>query len=170
MQVNIDEIIAGLRAIRIASLEYRQRRDQPPKLPSRKTLARIVEGLSAALFPNRLGMPELTDEGIDYYVGYTLDVALRELLAQVARELRFASGLETLSDTDHEHTAAIVQAFGKRLLHIRSLLDSDLRAAYEGDPAARTIDEVLVCYPGITAITHYRIAHELHDLGAPLIA
>ena len=85
MYGGIDDIVAELRALRVASLEYRQRRDVPPKLPSRKTLATIVEGLSAALFPNRLGLPHLTDEGIDYYVGHLLDVTLRELLPQVSR-------------------------------------------------------------------------------------
>ncbi|HEV7929687.1 MAG TPA: serine O-acetyltransferase EpsC [Nitrosospira sp.] len=170
MHRGIDDIVAELRAVRVASLEYRQRRDRPPKLPSRKALASIVEGLSSALFPNRLGQPELTDAGIDYYVGHTLDVALRELLAQVSRELHFASRLETLSDTDRERASDIVQAFAKRLPHIRGMLDTDIRAAYEGDPAARTIDEVLVCYPGITAVAHYRLAHELHSLGTPLIA
>ena len=170
MEGSIDDIVAELRAVRIASLEYRQRRDRPPKLPSRKALASIVEGLSAALFPNRLGLPDLNDEGIDYYVGYTLDVALRELVAQVGRELQFASGLETLSDADRSRAKEIVQSFAKRLPHIRGLLDSDLRAAYEGDPAARTMDEVLVCYPGITAIAHHRLAHELHKLGTPLTA
>ena len=50
------------------------------------------------------------------------------------------------------------------------MLDTDIRAAYEGDPAAGSLDEVLVCYPGITAIIHHRLAHELHRLGAPLIA
>ena len=170
MEGSIDDIVAELRAVRIASLEYRQRRDRPPKLPSRKALASIVEGLSAALFPNRLGLPDLNDEGIDYYVGYTLDVALRELVAQVGRELQFASGSETLSDADRSRAKEIVQSFAKRLPHIRGLLDSDLRAAYEGDPAARTMDEVLVCYPGITAIAHHRLAHELHKLGTPLTA
>ena len=170
MEGSIDDIVAELRAVRIASLEYRQRRDRPPKLPSRKALASIVEGLSAALFPNRLGLPDLNDEGIDYYVGFTLDVALRELVAQVGRELQFASGLETLSDADRSRAKEIVQSFAKRLPHIRGLLDSDLRAAYEGDPDARTMDEVLVCYPGITAIAHHRLAHELHKLGTPLTA
>ena len=122
------------------------------------------------LFPNRLGLPELTDESVDYYVGHMLDVTLRDLLVQVRRELRFVSGLETTNNADREQAAAIIRAFAKRLPHIRSLLESDIQAAYEGDPAARSIDEVLVCYPGITAITHYRLAHELHCLGAPLIA
>ena len=117
-----------------------------------------------------MGLPHLTDESIDYYVGHLLDVTLRELLAQVNRELRFTQGLQIIGEVDLESASAIVQAFAKRLPHVRSLLDSDIRAAYEGDPAARTIDEVLVCYPGITAIAHYRLAHELHRLGTPLLA
>jgi serine O-acetyltransferase len=52
---------------------------------------------------------------------------------------------------------------------VRTLLDSDIQAAYEGDPAARSSDEVLVCYPGIIAIIHHRLAHILHQLGAPLV-
>jgi serine O-acetyltransferase len=152
------------------SLESRQRQNRPPKLPSRKVLVGVADGLRAILFPNRLGLPELTNESVDYYVGHTLDVTLRELLAQVRRELRFVSGLETISNQDQEQAFAITKAFAQRLPHIRSLLESDIQAAYEGDPAARSIDEVLVCYPGITAITHYRLAHELHRLGVPLIA
>ncbi|SOD42449.1 serine O-acetyltransferase [Nitrosovibrio sp. Nv4] len=168
--LEIDSVVAELRALRVKSLENRQRRDRPPKLPSRKVLVAIADGLSAVLFPNRLGLPELTNESVDYYVGHTLDVTLRELLVQVRRELRFTSGIETPGTADREQAGAITQAFAQRLPHIRTLLESDIQAAYEGDPAARSIDEVLVCYPGITAITHYRLAHELHCLGAPLIA
>jgi serine O-acetyltransferase len=166
MQCEIDSIVSELRKIRVASLEHRQRRDRPPKLPSRKSLAVVVDGLAAALFPNRLGPAGLTDEGIDYFVGHTLDVALRELCDQVTRELRFAG-----EEEDVEHRACqLVREFAASLPEIRLLLDSDIRAAYEGDPAARSADEVLVCYPGITAVTHHRIAHRLHRLGVPLIA
>lgn len=168
--LEIDTVVAELRALRLESLENRQRRDKPPKLPSRKVLIGIADGLSAVLFPNRLGLPELTDESVDYYVGHTLDVTLRDLLVQVRRELRFVSGLEATSNADREQASAITKEFAKQLPHIRSLLESDIQAAYEGDPAARSIDEILVCYPGFTAITHYRLAHELHRLGAPLIA
>ena len=168
--LQIDAVVSQLRELRLKSLESRQRQNKPPKLPSRKVLVGVADGLRAILFPNRLGLPELTNESVDYYVGHTLDVTLRELLAQVRRELRFVSGLETISSQDQEQAFAIAKAFAQRLPHIRSLLESDIQAAYEGDPAARSIDEVLVCYPGITAITHYRLAHELHRLGVPLIA
>jgi serine O-acetyltransferase len=162
--------VAELRTLRLRSLETRQRRDRPPKLPSRKVLVGIADGLRAVLFPNRLGLPDLTDESIDYYVGHMLDITLRELMVQVRRELRFTSGSDPSDNSDREQAAVITQAFARQLPRVRSLLESDVQAAYEGDPAARSVDEVLVCYPGITAITHYRLAHELHCLGAPLIA
>jgi len=165
-----DTIVANLRALRVASLENRQRLKRPPKLPSRKILANIVGGLAAVLFPNRLGSSEFADEDIDFYVQQMLDEALRELLAQVLRELNYASGQETSSDTTHDQATTIIHTFAKRLPSIRNLLDYDICAAYEGDPAAHNVDEVLVCYPGITAIMYYRLAHELHCLGTPLIA
>ena len=168
--LEIDAVVAELRTLRVESLENRQRQDRPPKLPSRRVLVSIADGLSAVLFPHRLGLPELTNQSVDYYVGHMLDVTLRDLLVQVRRELRFVSGLDATSNADREQAATITQSFAKRLPHIRSLLESDIQAAYEGDPAARSIDEILVCYPGFTAITHYRLAHELHSLGAPLIA
>jgi serine O-acetyltransferase len=169
-KVEIGTVVAELRTLRLQSLETRQRRNRPPKLPSRKVLVVIADGLRAVLFPNRLGLPDLTDESIDYYVGHMLDITLRELMIQVRRELRFISGSDPSDNSDRERAALITQAFARRLPLVRSLLESDVQAAYEGDPAARSVDEVLVCYPGITAIMHYRLAHELHCLGAPLIA
>ena len=159
-----------LRALRLASLESRNRHDRPPRLPSRRIMASVAEGLSAAMFPNRLGSSELADEGIDHYVGHTLNMTLRELMVQIQNELHYNSGLEMLSDEDRAQSIAITQSFAKRLPQIRTLLESDIKAAYEGDPAARNVDEVLVCYPGIMAIMHYRLAHVLHGLGVPLIA
>lgn len=168
--LEIDQIVGELRTLRIASLEHRQGHKRPPKLPSRKILVGVAEGLSAAMFPNRLGSADLADEGVDHYVGHTLNTTLRALLVQIQHELHFNSGLESLKDEDRERAVEITQAFAKRLPAIRSLLETDIVAAYEGDPAAHSVDEVLVCYPGIMAITYYRLAHELHLLGVPLIA
>lgn len=169
-QLDVDSIVMELRALRLASLESRNRHDRPPRLPSRRIMASVAEGLSAAMFPNRLGSSELADEGIDHYVGHILNMTLRELMVQIQNELHYNSGLEMLSNEDRAQSIAITQSFAKRLPQIRSLLESDIKAAYEGDPAARNVDEVLVCYPGIMAIMHYRLAHVLHGLGVPLIA
>jgi serine O-acetyltransferase len=177
--LGISEIVKALRDLRLASLEHRKRRNKPPKLPSRKVLQTIIEGLGAALFPNRLGLPDLKESGIDYFVGHTLDVVLRDLVSQVKLELNFVAdvrneAVQSQSDHSESFTLAtpteIVSEFAKQLPAIRLLLDTDIKAAYEGDPAARSVDEVLVCYPGVWAIIHYRIAHVLHGLGVPLVA
>ena len=166
----IADLVGQLREIRHTALENRGRLD-PPRLPSRKVLAQILDQVSAVLFPNRLGFPELSNESIDYYVGTTLDHLIRQLGTQIELELAFTKSLKTNTDEDVDLSAAdILQQFAAQLPTIRRLLDTDLQAAYEGDPAARSSDEVLVCYPGIVAITHHRIAHLLYSLGLPLIA
>ncbi len=166
----IDDIVAQLRDLRLHSLETRSLLNRPPKLPSRKELQLILEGLGGVLFPNRLGLPDLNDEGIDFYVGHTLENLLRKLYKQINRELQFVSGLQGVDDQDHEQAIHIARQFAAQLPLIRKLLDTDIQAAFEGDPAARSSDEVLVCYPGITAIIHHRLAHVLYELGAPLVA
>jgi len=166
----IDALVAQLRDLREQSLETRSRRDKPPKLPSRKELQLILEGLGAVLFPNRLGLPDLNDEGIDYFVGHTLETVLRKLYKQISRELHFNSGHQGVNKADHEQAIIIARQFASQLPTVRKLLDTDIQAAFEGDPAARSPDEVLVCYPGITAIIHHRLAHILYQLGAPLVA
>jgi len=166
---NMAAIVAELRDLRNASLAGRQRAGNPIKLPSRKSLTAIVEGLSTVLFPNRLGSRQLAHESIDYYVGHTLDETCRELVEQVVLEFQFAG-----SQIDHREEGRkaqdLVREFARELPNIRRQLETDILAAYEGDPAARSIDEVLACYPGVTAIIHYRLAHALHGLGLPLIA
>jgi serine O-acetyltransferase len=167
---NIGKVVADLRTLRDASLAARQRVGKPVKLPLRKAIVNVVEGLAAVLFPNRLGSREVAEGSVDYFVGRVLDVTLRELLEQVLRELQFVSGHEGHGDDLHRQATAIVSEFANTLPGIRAVLETDIEATYEGDDAARSLDEVLACYPGITALIHYRIAHELHRLGAPIVA
>jgi serine O-acetyltransferase len=67
-------------------------------------------------------------------------------------------------------TPAIAAAFVGRLPALREALALDVLAAYDGDPAAKSIEEVVLCYPGVDAVFSHRAAHALHDLGAPLVA
>jgi serine O-acetyltransferase len=166
----IEKLVKELSEIRVQSLETRERLNNPPKLPSRKILASILENLSGALFPNRLGRPDLRDEGIDYFVGNTLDTALRDLHEQIHREVHFMAEQKNVSHITEYDAKTIVRKFAEQLPHIRKLLDTDIQAAYQGDPAARTPDEALVCYPGIYAMIHQRLAHVLYQLGVPLTA
>lgn len=141
------------------------------ELPSRAAMAEILEALCGALFPMRLGPVDLREESEDFYVGHTLDVALNALLAQARLELRYAARHSAQAYTEVEaRTIQIIQDFALALPGLRSLLDTDVLAAYHGDPAARSVDEVLLCYPGILAVIHHRLAHHLYRAGLPLLA
>lgn len=169
----LDRVVAELRAVREKWRESQQRsRDVGGReLPSRETLGRIVEALRGALFPMRLGPSELRQQSEDFYVGFTLDSALNALLGQARLELRHASRHAPMDEYELKARAvAIVKEFASTLPSIRAILDTDVEAAFRGDPAARSVDEVLLCYPGIVAIIHHRIAHELYLRDLPLLA
>jgi len=93
-------------------------------------------------------------------------------LVQVRLELHYAVRHQPYQDALGMETDAVklVQDFSLALPRIRSLLDVDVLAAFDGDPAARSVDEVLLCYPGILAMIHHRLAHQLYTLGVPLLA
>ncbi|WP_310630389.1 serine O-acetyltransferase EpsC [Paraburkholderia sp.] len=166
----LEQIVADLRASR----EERHRTRHPlgiRELPSRDAVINIVQGLRAALFPTHYGAPDLTDESVDYYVGHTLESTLRLLAEQIRRALRFLPEYADVAD-DILRTRAfeVAREFGHQLPGIRALLVSDIQAAFTGDPAAQHITEILLCYPGVWAMTHHRLAHALHRLGVPLLA
>ena len=141
------------------------------ELPSRAAMADILEALCGALFPMRLGPVDLREESEDFYVGHTLDVALNALLTQARLELRYAARQGGLPDEGVDASATLlIQDFALALPGLRSILDTDVLAAYHGDPAARSVDEVLLCYPGILAVIHHRLAHHLYRAGLPLLA
>ncbi len=151
-----------------------QRRARDPggrEFPSREEMTQVVESLKGALFPMRLGPPDLRHESEDFYVGHTLDSALQSLRVQAQLELHYVARHQPRDDAavDAQATAA-VREFGLALPGIRRLLDGDVLAAYQGDPAARSVDEVLLCYPGVLAMIHHRLAHCLYWLGLPLLA
>jgi serine O-acetyltransferase len=166
---NLDAIVADLR---LARLEWRKRRGRQEHgsriLPSRDVLRGLMRSLSGVLFPMRLGPHDLRDESADFYVGHTLAEVLGGLEGQVLLELRSASqsGSAGLADLARDKT----RRFGEALPQLRRLLDTDVEAAFQGDPAARSVDEILLCYPGVLAILHYRLAHFLFRLELPLIA
>ena len=170
------DLAAIVRQLRCVREQWREQQSRPREvsgreLPSREALAVIVADLRSALFPMRLGPPDLRQESEDYFVGHTLDAALNALVTQVRLELRYnARNAATPVPAVDERALDIVREFGAALPHIRGLLDTDVLAAWRGDPAARSVDEVLLCYPGLRAMIHHRLAHQLHRLGVPLLA
>ena len=166
----LDEIVAELRASREELHRTRHPRGIR-ELPSRDAIVGIVERLRAVMFPTHYGAADLTDESVDYYVGHTLESTLRVLCEQVRRALRFLPEHAETPGPELEALAfEITRTFGAQLPSIRALLVSDIRAAHAGDPAAQHITEILLCYPGVFAIMHHRLAHALHRLGVPLLA
>lgn len=164
--------------LRSARLSWRERSGQPSlsghkALPSKSVVSEITESLRAILFPMRLGPDDLRHESEDYFVGHTLDAVLNALLIQV----RLALGFSRSEGADAEHgdtldvqAVALVRQFATVLPAIRRRLDSDVLAAYHGDPSARSVDEVLLCFPGVNAIIHHRLAHYFYLAGVPLLA
>jgi len=157
-------------ALCAANPERLDAQQQKLTLPSREALAAVVADLRSALFPWHFGAADLSEQGLPYYVGRTLDAALRTLERQVYLGLCFECGREGASRQASAKRAAEVAAeFAARLPQVRVLLGSDALAAFEGDPAASSPDEAIFCYPGMTATLHHRLAHELSVLRVPLI-
>lgn len=139
------------------------------RFPSRQALARILRELGTALFPLRLGPAELTVANENRWVEATLENTLSQLAAQIALELRIVRP-DIDSVEEGREADRIVGAFAASLPDIRRLLDDDVEAGYANDPAARSVDEVLLSYPSLAAIIHHRLAHRLDTLGARLVA
>jgi len=164
----LDRIVAELRLSREETHSIR-RDGEARRAPSREALQAILDGLTEALFPRHYGQFDLDGENIDYFVGNRLSIALDGLCDQIHRGARFV-GDELIPGYRREDAVELTRQFGERLPVVRGLLISDLRAAFVGDPAARNFPEILIGYPGMTAIIHHRLAHILDGLNARLIA
>ena len=158
----LDRIVAELQRSREETHSIR-RDGEARRAPSREALEDILNRLTEALFPRHYGQFDLDGENIDYFVGNTLSIALDQLCEQVHRGAMFV-GDDLLPGFIREDAMELTRQFGSELPAVRDLLISDLRAAFVGDPAARNFPEILIGYPGMTAIIHHRLAHNLHRL------
>ncbi len=139
-------------------------------MPSLDTLNEIVSRLRTALFPGYYGTTRITPESLPYHVSANLDTIYRLLMEQIRRGICFICA-DTKSvcaqcGGDAEEKSRL---FIEELPAIRNLLAGDVKAAYEGDPAAKSPGEAIFCYPSVTAMTNHRIAHALYRLEVPLI-
>lgn len=141
-------------------------------LPNQDVVAEAIEDLKEIIYPGYRRREGLHLGNVTYHVGDLIDRLHDRLTQQIARALRHDAGLshDCRNDTDFE---ALGQAkailFLEEIPDLRRELALDAEAAVAGDPAVKTLDEVIFCYPGLEAITVYRIAHALHELGVPLI-
>ncbi len=144
-------------------------RDQP--MPSLEVLAEVVELLRAVLFPGFFGPPDVSGRTMPFYVGSALDRVVKLLSEQINRGYCFVctrDRREPCLDCA-ERSRAVALRFVERLPRVRELLSSDVQAAFDGDPAAKSPGETIFCYPSIKALTNHRIAHQLHHLGVDII-
>ncbi|WP_407035909.1 serine O-acetyltransferase EpsC [Facivitalis istanbulensis] len=165
----IDGIVSGLRRAREG---WRQRQDagrDVERFPSRAGVEDSVALIAAALYPRRLGHFRGVAVEEDRFVAAKLLAGLTALEREIGAELAYWQ-----KDADAafppEQAALIARLFGATLPGVRDRIDSDVEAAFLADPAARSVDEILLCYPGAVASLHHRIAHELNELGAPIVA
>jgi len=143
---------------------------QNPSLPSQNVIREVLETLRSVLFPGYFGLSSLKRDSIPFHIGSALDRVHPVLIDQIQKGLCFAcrDGVTCLSDC-HEQAESIAARFLRSLPEIQRLLLTDAWAAYEGDPAAHSIDEVIFCYPGLLALTNFRLAHELQKLDVPFL-
>ncbi|WP_404337694.1 serine O-acetyltransferase EpsC [Sphingomonas sp. MMS12-HWE2-04] len=165
----IAEAVSALKAVRSAWREGRGEGQGLSRFPGPVELTRFVEQISAALFPTRLGGFRGGIAREDDFVADRLGEALAILREQIACELDYWQA-ECRVPFDADQPDTIVRLFTTALPEIRAQLDVDVEAAFVGDPAARSPDEILISYPGALAILHHRIAHQLHTLGAVIVA
>lgn len=140
-------------------------------LPSGEVLKEIIDLCRAILFPGYYGNARISTQTIRFHTGVNIE-KLHELLSrQIYAGLCLADTSCTSCPEEQILSQAkkLSEAFISTLPEMRNLLATDAEAAYNGDPAAQSINEVIFCYPGFRAIGNYRIAHELYKLGVPFI-
>lgn len=154
---------------------FHQVHDNVP-LPSNDALNELVLLARSILLPGYFGQSKVTQDTLQYHIGVSLERFCRVLKKQIMAGLAFdAEALELSADGSVDVEAMrnkateIVGDVVERLPEIRKILATDVEAAYNGDPAATSFGEIICCYPVIRALTNYRLAHELHTLGVPLI-
>jgi len=140
-------------------------------LPSAQQLDTIVRMVREILFPGYFGNTSLRPDAIRHYMGVYIDELFEMLSEQVLAGLCFTCKDPASSDVQERslHAKGITADFIASLSEIRRVLVTDVEAAFLGDPATFDRSEVIFCYPAIRAISSYRMAHRLVELGVPLI-
>jgi serine O-acetyltransferase len=139
-------------------------------IPSRAAVIDIIKRLRGVLFPGYFSNEKLDPINMGYTMGQSVSLLFDMLSEQISLSIRhdcFRYDYECTECADQGHEAALT--FLESIPWLRQVLATDVTAAYEGDPAAKSHDEIIFSYPGIFALMVYRVAHKLHTLGVPLL-
>ena len=136
-------------------------------LPSKKVIASLCEDLLQLLFPGFFAEEAVSSTEVSMLTGELVSSIRNRMCAEMQHSLRSAG--QSNGKEPAKTTGDICSHFFRRLPAVRKLLQTDVQAAYEGDPAARSYDEIILAYPGIEAIAIQRLAHVLYSEGVPLI-
>jgi serine O-acetyltransferase len=161
----VDEVVGNYETF--GGMDHLEGKD----LPSKKLVIEVLEDLLTVFFPGYLGSKEITKSNVKYVIGNTLTSIYTRLTAEVEKSLKHICRKikECPQDVCHAQAQIIVKEVLEKIPEIRQLLSGDVQAAYDGDPAAVSREEVIISYPCLLAISTYRIAHELYLRGVPLI-
>jgi serine O-acetyltransferase len=167
-QHNLAEIIKTLSdKDSIKTVCHQQHEDSA--LPSVPVLEEIVNITRSIIFPGYFGNSSVNIHNLKYHIGVNIEKLYSLLSEQILAGLCF-HGSDNHEDTFcHKQAKDLAAKFIARLPHLREVLTTDVVAAYNGDPAAKSHGEVIFCYPAIRAISNYRVANALLQLGVPII-
>jgi serine O-acetyltransferase len=141
-------------------------------LPNYEEIIAATDELKEIIYPGYRRREGLHRGNVSYYVGDLVDRLHDRLTQQIGRALRHEAGATNDCESDQDYEAlgqAKTLLFLERLPELRETLAADVQAAYDGDPACKSLDEVIFCYPGVEAITVFRLAHLLYELDIPFI-
>ncbi len=162
----VDAVLASYRS------DTRGQRVGRSFLPSREAINEVVRLFFEVFYPGYYGRHDLTDDSLRYHVGSLLSTLRDKLGWQIEQCLCFSA------ETDGQvgstagcstHARSLAGRMVAKIPEIRAALLEDIQAAHEGDPAAQSLDEIVLSYPGLVAITVHRVAHELYAMGVPLM-
>lgn len=138
-------------------------------LPSRRAVAEITQSLLHLMFPGFYDDDPLKDRQVREAIQKQTQKLYPSLVTEIQKSLEFFTPENQKIDDYAAEATRIAQAFLNKLTNVREVLSTDVEAAFDGDPAATSHEEIILAYPGIDAIAVQRVAHELHMLHVPLI-
>ena len=140
-------------------------------LPSVEQVKQIVTLVKSIIFPDYFNRRQPDETQRSYYIGVHMEELLTLLTKQIAHGLQFCEDCEAIRTKEQVYTEAerLALTFIDTLPEIKRQLYTDVEAMFDNDPAAPNYGEVIFCYPVVNTMTHYRIAHKLHELKVPVI-